>query len=296
MALSSPRFADSDRLTACAANSPPMKKGEQGEAVQRVQQALIDLGFSMPISTVEFGSPDGIFGNETFGRVKDFQGRHKLSADGIVGKNTMAKLDALLPTAGAPLPPLPGPLNLTHKVRLHLRTINMPNVPEFTQLDSANEVYNQYGIEIEFASGMSLALGDAERITLDVVDGQCLWDQVSDEQALLQGKGRDGVGPRDVIAYFAKEIRETNGNKLDGCAGHPPNRPAVFLSQTSTRFALAHEVGHVLLSSAFEPVHLDHDNTNLMFGGFLGNLKRTPPAINQAQRIQIRKSPFLFKR
>jgi hypothetical protein len=69
----------------------------------------------------------------------------------------------------------------------------------------------------------------------------------------------------------------------------------VFLASTATRFALAHEVGHVLLSSAFEPVHLDHDRTNLTFGGFLGNLTKTPPGLNQAQRIQIRKSPFLFK-
>src|SRR5687767_12526568 len=95
MALRSPRFAGNARLEAAANNSPTIKWGEQGEAVKILQQAYLDLGFSMPISTKKTGKPDGIFGNETFSVTKAFQSKHTLSPDGIVGRDTMAKLDAL---------------------------------------------------------------------------------------------------------------------------------------------------------------------------------------------------------
>ena len=61
--------------------------------VRLVQQALIDLGFPMPISVKCFGSPDGIYGNETTAKVSDFQRKNGLSADGRAGHDTLAKLD-----------------------------------------------------------------------------------------------------------------------------------------------------------------------------------------------------------
>ncbi|MGE3806941.1 MAG: peptidoglycan-binding protein, partial [Gemmataceae bacterium] len=100
-------FANNDRLRRAAENNPAMRQGEEGEAVRLVQQALIDLGFPMPISTRRYGSPDGIYGNETATRVRDFQRQQHLSSDGIAGRNTLAKLDELLPGPAPPLPPLP---------------------------------------------------------------------------------------------------------------------------------------------------------------------------------------------
>src|SRR5690606_16447248 len=70
MALSSPRFAGNTRLEKAASNKPAMGWGEKGEPVRVIQQALIDLGYWLDISTKKFGSPDGIFGNETYERVK----------------------------------------------------------------------------------------------------------------------------------------------------------------------------------------------------------------------------------
>jgi peptidoglycan hydrolase-like protein with peptidoglycan-binding domain len=110
MSLRSPRFANSDRLQRAADNRPPLRQGEEDEAVRLVQQALIELGFPMPVSTHRFGSPDGKYGGETSARVRDFQIRYHLSADGVAGRNTMAKLDELLPGPAAPLPPLPSGL------------------------------------------------------------------------------------------------------------------------------------------------------------------------------------------
>ena len=106
MALTSQRMANNRRLQAAAENSPPMRKGETGEAVQILQQALIQTGFPMPVST-QAGSPDGIFGNETVNTVYRFQAREGLQRDGIAGHDTLHRLDDLLGDGDDP--PLSGP-------------------------------------------------------------------------------------------------------------------------------------------------------------------------------------------
>lgn len=108
MSLSSPRFSNNQTLVSAERNSPALRKGMQGEGVRLIQQALIDLGFPLPISTRRYNSPDGKFGNETVDAVSKFQMANRpLSRDGVVGGNTMRKLDTLLPNRGASLPPLP---------------------------------------------------------------------------------------------------------------------------------------------------------------------------------------------
>jgi hypothetical protein len=97
--LKSPRFAGNPRLEAVYDNSPAMRKGEQGDAVKRVQQALIDDGLAMPISTRKTGEPDGIFGDETYNAVLQFQIKHQLGKDGVVGRQTLGKLDELFSTS-----------------------------------------------------------------------------------------------------------------------------------------------------------------------------------------------------
>jgi peptidoglycan hydrolase-like protein with peptidoglycan-binding domain len=97
MALRSGRFAKNARLVQVSNNNPSMRQGEKGEAVAIVQQSLVDLGFAMPITTNDGRSlADGIFGQETFRVVKLFQTKNGLAADGIVGRNTIAKLDDLI--------------------------------------------------------------------------------------------------------------------------------------------------------------------------------------------------------
>jgi peptidoglycan hydrolase-like protein with peptidoglycan-binding domain len=98
MALKSARFKDNERLQRAAQNHPPVRWPERGPAVAVLQQALLDLGFPMPLSMRQ-GSPDGIFGNETLKTVRDFQARYRLKVDGIAGRHTLEKLDELLPSA-----------------------------------------------------------------------------------------------------------------------------------------------------------------------------------------------------
>jgi Putative peptidoglycan binding domain len=293
MALKSPRFSSNERLRRADENRPAIARGETGEAVRILQQALIDLGFPLPISTRRYGSPDGVFGQETAGKVREFQLKNRLSPDALVGHKTMTALDTLLPRAGAVLPPLP-PSGFTHKVRLHLRSIAMPKVPEMRQLQVMKDIYAQYAILIEMASGESIALARDEALTLDVVDGDCKWDQLSDEQRLLQGLGaKQNVGPNDITVYYATTLRKLDGTTLQGCAGSAPDRPAVMIAADAVdKTTMAHEVGHILLGSGFQPTH-EADSKNLMCQAAVctGN----PAYLNDAQLKAIRASRFLIK-
>ena len=83
-------------------------KGKRGAAVAMLQGALLDLGAKMPKTSALQGSPDGIFGEETLKAVQDLQTKHKLKADGIVGKKTLALLDGLMVGKNAKIaPPTP---------------------------------------------------------------------------------------------------------------------------------------------------------------------------------------------
>ncbi|PGO60732.1 N-acetylmuramoyl-L-alanine amidase [Priestia megaterium] len=64
--------------------TPLIRKGDQGSAVEKLQKALSDLGYKLAV--------DGIFGSGTQDDVKDFQKKNGLTADGIVGDATWAKL------------------------------------------------------------------------------------------------------------------------------------------------------------------------------------------------------------
>ncbi len=93
--MQAPRFAGDERLEAACDNIRIMRIGERGEAVKKIQQALIDDGFVMSITTKD-GSPDGIYGQETYRTVRQFQVKYGLKyKDGAVGHETMSKLDEL---------------------------------------------------------------------------------------------------------------------------------------------------------------------------------------------------------
>ena len=65
---------------------PLLKKGDTGEAVRQLQQALKDLGYDP-------GAIDGRFGAKTEEAVKAFQRDRHLSVDGIVGEITWLNID-----------------------------------------------------------------------------------------------------------------------------------------------------------------------------------------------------------
>lgn len=96
MALLSQHLSGNSQLQAAAGNNPPLRKGASGDGVALLQQGLVDFGFSMPVSTSNgTQAPDGIFGDETFAVVKQFQTEQDLTADGIAGRDTITELDRL---------------------------------------------------------------------------------------------------------------------------------------------------------------------------------------------------------
>lgn len=91
--LMSPRFADDPVLQEVSRGQRSLRQGDKGQAVQKIQQALIDMGFPLP----RFGV-DGDFGNETLSAVKNYQRANGLSADGIIGPITIRSMDAKFAT------------------------------------------------------------------------------------------------------------------------------------------------------------------------------------------------------
>lgn len=106
--LQSPRFAGISVLEACLDGTHRMMTPETGVAVQRVQQALIDLGFPIPSGAT------GNFMGETSAAVVQYKREHSLHPDDpVVGPGTMAALDedmvAFDNNLQVPIPPPPPP-------------------------------------------------------------------------------------------------------------------------------------------------------------------------------------------
>jgi len=99
--LTSPRFKGDADLEAAFDNEIVIEKDDEGEAVEKLQHALIDAGCLLPSYGV-----DGKFGWETYHAVKKFQGQTGIGVDGEVGPDTMLQLDLRFPPEGQiTLPP-----------------------------------------------------------------------------------------------------------------------------------------------------------------------------------------------
>ena len=87
--LKSSRFAGDEVLEACYDNERVLRRGDSGPAVEKIQQALIFLGFPVP----KVGA-SGIFGDETELAVRSYQEARGLKVDGIAGPDTIGNLDS----------------------------------------------------------------------------------------------------------------------------------------------------------------------------------------------------------
>lgn len=89
---------DLPRFSVAATGLNVIKAGESNSAVRVLQTALVTIGYPMPQSTKQNGSLDGVFGDETYRRVQEFQRASfpNEAPDGKVGPNTLAALDKML--------------------------------------------------------------------------------------------------------------------------------------------------------------------------------------------------------
>lgn len=276
MALQYLPFKSNERIVRASNNSPVLKQGERGTAVSILQQALVDQGIPMPGST-RAGVMDGIYGRETKDCVAFLQGRENLGVDGIAGKNTIACLDHLMTTGGTAKRP--------KKVTLHFRSLSLTNVPFERLLSGAQQAYAQYNIQVVFGSGLSYNLTAAEASKFERLDGECNWEITEGEYAELLRRGRD-IPRTDIGVFFVKRFA---GGSLLGCGGHLKNRPACIVAANGNRYDMAHEVGHVLLTSAYSPVH--HASRKNLMHEDESHYPLTP-VLDQSQLARIRSSPL----
>jgi len=274
MPLTSPRFKNEHALQRIEAGQDILKRGASGRHVHLVQMALIDLGFAMPISTASSDySPDGVYGFETESVVTQFQRRNPpLAVDGQLGQNTIREIDRKIG-------------GFTHRVRLHFRSLALSDVSFDQMLSSAQTVYAQYGIEVFFASGESLGLPPDEEARFNVVGQNCTWTMDSGEFAALHALGTP-VPTSDVKVFIVNKFQEAD---VLGCGGHATGKPACAVTHDCSRWDMAHEVGHVLLTSTFSPVHSGSPR-NLMFANSSNG--PTPLALTEKQLARMRSSPL----
>jgi peptidoglycan hydrolase-like protein with peptidoglycan-binding domain len=86
------RFGGDAALEAVAAGTKTVKKGDHSLAVEKLQQALVDLGYNVPYGV------DGIFGDGTLGALAKFQADNGLTASNELDKETVLKLHELYDT------------------------------------------------------------------------------------------------------------------------------------------------------------------------------------------------------
>ncbi len=179
----------------------------------------------------------------------------------------------------------------TKLLRVNIFTLAVPAFDYSKSITFAEKLYGSNGIYFDIGQQLCLALTEAQQVKLKVIDGTCKWDQNNAEQDALY----DLVKSRMIsgIAIFIVGGIQTDSTKtLAGCAGHDPAKPAVVVSATGTMYTLAHELGHVLLTSGFSPVH-ESSNSNIMVNGTHNIPANSSPTFNAAQIAQLKKSTHL---
>jgi hypothetical protein len=106
MALATERLNQCYDLFLVMRNEKVLRRGSTGEAVRLIQQCLISMGYPLPLTVAKYGSPDGIYGNETVQAIRRFQIQCKLAVDGKIGPQTLKTIDAAMVTVDINLPPI----------------------------------------------------------------------------------------------------------------------------------------------------------------------------------------------
>jgi peptidoglycan hydrolase-like protein with peptidoglycan-binding domain len=85
--LQNPVLAEAEQLELVAMGKSLLRRGAQGSAVRAIQRVLLNVGFQLP------GGANGDFDEGMVRVIQTFQRAHGLAGDGIIGPNTIKKLD-----------------------------------------------------------------------------------------------------------------------------------------------------------------------------------------------------------
>jgi hypothetical protein len=176
-------------------------------------------------------------------------------------------------------------------VHATIYTLALPQFDYHKAVEFTEKLYGSNGIYVSWGFGQCLALSEAQEIKLKVIDGTCKWDQNNSEQDDLYNlvKARN---PSGILIFIVGGIKTDATKTLAGCAGHEPSKPAAVVSATGTMYTMAHELGHVLLTSSYSPVH-ETSTSNIMVNGTHRIPAGSSPTFNASQITQIMKSKHL---
>jgi len=267
--LTSPRFAGDTVLEAVYDNERLLQNGNNGPAVRKLQQALVDSGFPLP----RFGV-DGKFGSETEGAVRDFQRTSGLigtDRDGIVGPTTMGWLDQRF-SAG------PTPAGTTHGattgcVGIRTFTVDLVSLDgstrdPFADLEFANTVFNQCCVRFVPGGGGSesgartraLLGGDTDLNNTGVNCGT----PSGEETGLFRGASADFSLSNALRVFYVASVssgdRGYSNPRLCGPAAVAGLTSMAVITNGAASRSLAHELGHILLNVGVHPP----DTNNVM--------------------------------
>jgi peptidoglycan hydrolase-like protein with peptidoglycan-binding domain len=253
--LSSPRFAGDVVLEAVFDGERFLKFGDKGPAVVKVQQGLIDAGFPLP----RFGA-DGDFGSETKTAVEAFQrvaGLEAAQIDGIVGRNTMSRLDSRFPTAAAPGP--------TADCNGGLKTVSVDIVmlrgATGNPLDDvafANSVFRQCCVQ--FAVGTAVTASSALSDSFlggdtDLQMADCGSATAEELNMFLGASTAFGLTSRIKVFYVESMTPSSQGDStapLCATGARAPLRDMVVIMNGHSQRVLAHEFAHILMNTFAE--------------------------------------------
>lgn len=251
--LSSPRFTGNGLLQSIFNNRDVISKNRNRSsdvAVRAIQQALMDAGFPLPTFGV-----DGLFGTETENAVKAFQAASGLivaEQDGVVGQNTISRLDSRFPTTNAAGSPTicATPKNVPVDVFI-LDGVTRNITLDFTVM---NQVYGSCCLQ--FTQNSLTSFNAIETATILGADGLlevtgCGGNISADETQLVSSMAARSPTGRVRLVYvntLNPSSRGTSNSPLCATGLKQPLANSALVEAAAESRTPAHELGHVLLN------------------------------------------------
>lgn len=251
--LSSPRFTSITLLQEVFNNRDLISKNRNrlaDDAVRAIQQALVDAGFPLPTFGV-----DGEFGTETENAVKAFQAASGLifaQQDGVVGPNTLSRLDSRFPTVNAAGSPTTCDTPKNVPVDVFILDGVSRNIPEdFTVM---NQVYGPCCLQ--FTQNSLTSFNAAETAAILGTDGlldvtECGGNMSADETQLASSMASRSAGGRVRLVYvntLNPTSRGTSNSPLCSSGPKLPLANSALVEAAAESRTPSHELGHVLLN------------------------------------------------